>query len=281
MINSFPSSLQPACIEVKEEPYPFLRHSKEFPPFNAQNIVYFLDNHDTYNIVRARGRCTYTCTRDAPARTPHTVHNSSSLRGQVLFGPTGSGKSRIINVLFNQELVVSEQALSSVTSDIQFIKGRGMVYNDRTFRREHRDLVIADTVGLCDTRLSRDQLLRLLKSRINSNVRHIDKVIIAFSATRLPDAFRESIRDIMQWLDYDTNYRRFIFVMTHCDSTSPQQQANLEQEARVLLGLNKVRAPAGAPAFPLVCARGPLAGAARVTPRGPCILRTARTRAQL
>ncbi len=83
MINTFPESIRPHKFSTKKDKvYDFLETE-----FVASNLEYYLDdNESTYNIL--------------------------------VVGPTGSGKSRFINVLFNQDLCSSNKSLVSVTKEI-------------------------------------------------------------------------------------------------------------------------------------------------------------------
>jgi len=83
LVNSSPESIRPHLFSTNTSSvYDFIERD-----FVATNFEYFLDyKEDTYNIL--------------------------------VVGPTGSGKSRFINVLFNQQICDSEQSFFSVTRDI-------------------------------------------------------------------------------------------------------------------------------------------------------------------
>jgi len=83
LVNSSPESIRPHLFSTNtSKVYDFIERE-----LVATKFEYFLDyDDDTYNIL--------------------------------VVGPTGAGKSRFINVLFNQQICDSEQSFNSVTRDI-------------------------------------------------------------------------------------------------------------------------------------------------------------------
>lgn len=63
----------------------------------------------------------------------------------------GAGKSHLINILFNREICDSKISHHSVTQDVGFVRGRGRVFDCEKLSLVEKDLVVIDTVGLCDT----------------------------------------------------------------------------------------------------------------------------------
>jgi len=198
MVNSFPEAIRPHVFEEKVEPlYEFLNTK-----YVATNFEYYLDyNENTYNIL--------------------------------MIGPTGAGKSRLINVIFNREVCLSDLSLTSVTKEIYFVRGQGIVGSNK------REIIVADTIGLCDTEWNEDEVLNLIKDRVSANVRQINAVFIVINANRLLKEFARNIREVMKWLKYDKGQNRdnFTFVLTHCDGISDEKKVKLANDAKQLFQL--------------------------------------------
>eukprot|EP00092_Neocalanus_flemingeri_P071690 GFUD01088148.1.p1 GENE.GFUD01088148.1~~GFUD01088148.1.p1 ORF type:complete len:655 (-),score=157.51 GFUD01088148.1:124-2088(-) len=135
----------------------------------------------------------------------------------VFVGPTGCGKSNLVNQLYNKKVVISKASASSVTRKMQFTQGD---YKGRKCN-------IVDTIGLCDTVLSETEVYDLIKDSIRANLVYIDKVAIVCSG-RIERAHKEAVKNIMNWLDYEHNKENFVFLYNKSDSDSEDtRQQNL------------------------------------------------------
>eukprot|EP00092_Neocalanus_flemingeri_P025935 GFUD01028109.1.p1 GENE.GFUD01028109.1~~GFUD01028109.1.p1 ORF type:complete len:521 (+),score=131.24 GFUD01028109.1:141-1703(+) len=135
----------------------------------------------------------------------------------VFVGPTGCGKSNLVNQLYNKKVVISKASASSVTRKMQFTQGD---YKGRKCN-------IVDTIGLCDTVLSETEVYDLIKDSIRANLVYIDKVVIVCSG-RIERAHKEAVKNIMNWLDYEHNKENFVFLYNKSDSDSEDtRQQNL------------------------------------------------------
>jgi len=196
LINSFPDTIRPHIFEEKQPPI----YSFTSPHYTASNFEYFLDYEEsTHNIL--------------------------------LIGPTGSGKSHLINVICNRQICDSETSLVSVTREIYFVRCKA------TIGSVMRQCVLADTVGLCDTNWDETEVLNLIKDRVSSNVKAVHGVFIVVSAARLTVDFAKSIKHMMGWLDYKKNRMRFRFVITHVEGESLEKQEKLKNQLREILEL--------------------------------------------
>jgi hypothetical protein len=205
LVNTFPSCIRPHIFNNEEtnKLYSFIDDH-----YIATRFDYYLDSdEDTYNIL--------------------------------VVGPTGAGKSHLINVFFNQAICDSKVSHHSVTREIYFIRGRGKVYD--VSRREYveRNIVVADTIGLCDTEWDHAKIIDLIKGRVCSNFKSIDVVYIVFRADRLLQEYVVNIKKILQWLNYDkgNNSLRFQFVGTYADYLTNDQKDLLRKEATEIFGL--------------------------------------------
>ena len=204
LVNTFPSSIRPHIFNNDAKQV----YSQEIVsnPFKATQFSYYLDaNEDTYNIL--------------------------------VVGPTGCGKSRLINVLFNQEICRSETKHKSVTKDCYFIRGEGTItVGDR---QQHKKIVVADTIGLCDTEWSDADTVSKIRNRVDASWRQLDAVLVVYRAGRLQKPHVASIKAILQWLHYHEkkNSLRFLFVGTHGEHLTEEEKENLRLEAIEMLGL--------------------------------------------
>ena len=66
----------------------------------------------------------------------------------ILFlGPTGAGKSRLINLLFNQEVARSKASSDSITKEVNFFEGKVTYLAGEERKEREEEVVMIDTVG--------------------------------------------------------------------------------------------------------------------------------------
>ena len=81
--------------------YSFIADEEHFQLFEPKSMQYFLNaGEDNYNIL--------------------------------FVGPTGAGKSNLVNVLFNRKVVRSEPSFNGVTDEIVMFKCKGQVFDHRS-----------------------------------------------------------------------------------------------------------------------------------------------------
>ena len=73
--------------------------------------------------------------------------SDSSMYNILFIGPTGSGKSHLINCLFNSTVSVSSASTDSVTKEIHFYQGR-CKYKMRESGFHEKDVNIIDTIAV-------------------------------------------------------------------------------------------------------------------------------------
>lgn len=131
----------------------------------------------------------------------------------LVIGPTGCGKSRLINLFYNQLVCESNASAMSVTKNIQLTAGMGTVYGVR------RRVNVIDTIGFCDTTIQASEVLRLIKSRVETSCMHIDRVLVVCSG-RIEGEHVASIKKVMEWLRFPQYQWNFTFIYNKADQLS-------------------------------------------------------------
>jgi len=141
----------------------------------------------------------------------------------------GSGKSHLINNLFNLTVSPSRASLDSVTKEIRFYEGICTFVTMRGWRRVryNRPVNVIDTIGFCDSVMSPADVLEAIKLSVKVNASYIDKVVIVCSG-RMEKAHADSIRALLGWLKFKQNRNKFVFILNKSDLLSEvDKQHNL------------------------------------------------------
>jgi len=137
----------------------------------------------------------------------------------VLFlGPTGAGKSSLINKIFNEKVAKASASARSVTKEVNFYKGS---LDCNGFSKK---INLIDTIGFCDTRLSFWDIMdaiTAIKANVSSSV--IDKVIVVCS-NRIEKGHIEAISQFMDWLSYESHKDNFVFIYNKADDLDEEEQ---------------------------------------------------------
>ena len=213
-LNKFPSKILPHVFidenTAYERVYSFL--PKDIQLFEPYKMEYFLeDEQDSYNIL--------------------------------LIGPTGAGKSNLVNAIFNQKIVESEPSFDEITEEIIMIKCKGRINDNETKQYVDREIIVTDAIGFLDRKWNEansPSLLQFLKDRISSNFRKFDLVYIVFSNDRLLLEPIENIRNVLKWLNYERNSTRVRFIITKADYLDESEKINLKKEAIGKFGIREM-----------------------------------------
>jgi GTP-binding protein EngB required for normal cell division len=144
----------------------------------------------------------------------------------IILGPTGSGKSTLINHLFNERVVKASSGAHSITRQILYCQGKMNWSEDEAWDKRDRVNVI-DTIGFCDTEMSGREVERAIHSSVRANITYIDKVVIV-CAGRIEPAMVDAVRKMMKWLKYEKFQRNFVFIYNKSDNiTDFEREENL------------------------------------------------------
>mmetsp|Transcript_29596 Transcript_29596/g.92424 ORF Transcript_29596/g.92424 Transcript_29596/m.92424 type:complete len:441 (+) Transcript_29596:55-1377(+) len=154
--------------------------------------------------------------------SPNVLNKADQSAFNILvIGPTGSGKSRLINMLYNQVVCESNASAQSVTKNVQLTAGTGSVYGQR------RSVNVIDTIGFCDTTIQASEVFRIVKSRVETTCMHIDRVLVVCSG-RIEGEHVASIKKVMEWLRFPQYQWNFTFIYNKADQLTPEEcQDNL------------------------------------------------------
>jgi hypothetical protein len=112
---------------------------------------------------------------------------SNNTRTICIVGPLGHGKSNLINVMFNKEMVKSCVGLKPVTTDVEIVRGSYLWYH----------------VCVYDTPWD-----------FANELEGLDVCVVVISGeTLLIPAYIAYLKSLMERIDYDKNKGRIIFVL--------------------------------------------------------------------
>ena len=157
-----------------------------------------------------------------------------------MIGPTGSGKSSIINLLFNKNITPAHAGATSVTREVIFHQGScdfEKLVDGNKLNIKHPKINVIDTIGLCDTVMERNEVFNLIKDKLRTNVLHIDRVVIVCSG-RLEKNHQIEIKQFMKWLRYKEYVTNFALIYNKCDGMEEGKSLKNLSIVCGMLGMN-------------------------------------------
>ena len=151
----------------------------------------------------------------------------------LVVGPSGCGKSRLINLLFNREVAESRGSAMSITRQINIYSGTGLIVTQR------RKVNVIDTIGLCDSHITADGVLELIKESLKVNFAFIDQVVVLCSG-RIERQHSENIKQILEWLRHSQYPTSFTFLYNKVDQMPARERENHVVQMCQLLGIKRL-----------------------------------------
>ena len=102
-------------------------------------------NRILYKEIKDSHSIKYSITKTCLTKADNNAFNV------LVFGPTGSGKSTIINNVFNQEICITGATAQSVTRDVKFYQGKTQIpylNEDDSVSWNEKKLNVIDTIGM-------------------------------------------------------------------------------------------------------------------------------------
>lgn len=148
-----------------------------------------------------------------PTFASRTYNSNCLLSGfnVLLLGPTGAGKSTIINTLYNRRVALVKASPHSVTKHMDIYSG---TYSNRG---AVTDLNIIDSIGFCDSVLTAAEVVSIVKGFIQTNDVILHKVVIV-CAKRIERDHALAISQFLGWLKYSQNQGNFVFVYNQAEN---------------------------------------------------------------
>jgi len=147
----------------------------------------------------------------------------------LMLGPTGCGKSHLINLLFNKTVAKSAARVRSVTEHVTIYSGIANIY------REPRFVNLIDTIGFCDTQLTPTQVQRMIRESVKNNFIYLDKIVFLCSG-RIEPGHKSAIQKFMEWFKYHAYGNNFVLVYGRCDGLSQEDRQQGIMDACSVLG---------------------------------------------
>ncbi|CAF4304433.1 unnamed protein product, partial [Adineta steineri] len=132
----------------------------------------------------------------------------------ILFiGKTGSGKSRLINLLAQEKIAESRQSIVATTMKCQLHSVR---LNEILYR-------LIDTPGFGDSELSQDEVSEQMRELSQLNVQNINWVVVILNGSiRLTKETATILQNIFSFLNLSTYKDHVLFCITHADGWNEQ-----------------------------------------------------------
>ncbi|CAF1200937.1 unnamed protein product [Didymodactylos carnosus] len=126
----------------------------------------------------------------------------------MIIGKTGSGKSRLINLLLKAKSAECYRSTNSITKTCKLYKfvDNGIIYE------------LIDTMGLADTEEPPDTVVDKIKNFLKLNVNEIHWIIVTLNGNeKLTNENTEVLNNILEFLQLETYINHVVFCVAHAD----------------------------------------------------------------
>lgn len=159
-------------------------------------------------------------TQAEPTGWGHKIEKGSQT--VVFVGPTGAGKSRLINFLLGKDLFTSSGGTEPVTKHIESaamtcVAPHPIQYN------------FIDTVGLLDSKLSNAEVLELAAKGVKDGFTKMNHLVFVLRNGRVYEPEWQAIQQAITWfgLDQPNRKKHVSVIITHCDALSTKENQNV------------------------------------------------------
>ena len=139
----------------------------------------------------------------------------------LLLGPTGSGKSNLINHIFKSNIAQSQSHSTGITNSINFYPG------EFTSAAGHSHICIIDTIGFCDVFIPDINIMNMVESNIMLKSMQIHRVVIVIG-DRIRSQENDILTDYKRKFKFNEHADNFMLVLTKCDSYSMNENEKQE-----------------------------------------------------
>eukprot|EP00928_Gymnodinium_smaydae_P070753 TRINITY_DN54525_c0_g1_i1.p1 TRINITY_DN54525_c0_g1~~TRINITY_DN54525_c0_g1_i1.p1 ORF type:complete len:351 (-),score=22.51 TRINITY_DN54525_c0_g1_i1:49-945(-) len=158
------------------------------------------------------------------------IADADNNQNVLILGPTGAGKSSIVNLIFNQRVSKVKASALSVTRHMDVFHGEY-----KCPFGSHRKLNVIDSIGFCDSVIPPQEVLQLVKTYVKTNVLDVAKVVIV-CAGRIEHEQAKAIKNLMSWLDYKNHKSEFVFIYNKSENLEPDEKTECLGQMCDLLG---------------------------------------------
>lgn len=143
----------------------------------------------------------------------------------LIIGKTGSGKSRLINMILKQKRAESCRSSTSVTKQCNMYKihdtKNGIIYN------------FIDTMGLADTDVPNSEIVTKIKDFLRTGVTKLHWIVVTLNGTdRLTSESVDVLKAILEFLQINKNTKQVLFCITHADGWNQKTKDKFTDDLR-------------------------------------------------
>jgi GTP-binding protein EngB required for normal cell division len=143
-------------------------------------------------------------------RTKFTYYEPATFN-VLLIGPTGAGKSNIINAVFKEPVAESGRRATGVSQAVMFYNGVM-----RTPKQENVRINLIDTIGFCDRVIPESEIVGMIRHLVLHKDVPIHKVLVIFGE-RIRDSEQDALKEYLKMMKFAENHDLFSLVLTKCN----------------------------------------------------------------
>eukprot|EP00457_Paulinella_chromatophora_P000339 gb/GEZN01000339.1/.p1 GENE.gb/GEZN01000339.1/~~gb/GEZN01000339.1/.p1 ORF type:complete len:1548 (+),score=217.18 gb/GEZN01000339.1/:211-4854(+) len=149
----------------------------------------------------------------------------------AFLGPTGTGKSQLINYLLGDSLMVSNASTESVTKSIE---AASVIFQTKGKVPEAKEIFLVDTIGMCDKKKSNTEIFNLIQDTIKVGFNKLDLFVFVLKPDRVLKVQEEAIEQAIDWFHLSDGNRKnqVMVIITHCDVLNDEAKQDVIKRYR-------------------------------------------------